>query len=397
MKVLPIGKSMSIGFVIITLACMILFVSAYDAQSAETIKIGIVLSTTGHGASIGTAEKEAIEIEIERINKQGGIFGRQLEAYYENDQSDPANAANAATKLIRDKGVSTVIGTTLTYACMAMLPICEKEGVVNVSLSPGYEITNPLKKWVFRIPATDQQLSQLFLAFASKKLGAKNIALLHTTDSQGISGAKGIIDNVKKYNMNIVITEKLDSKDTNMTLQLTKIKAARPDAIILWASSAPATVIAKNYNQLRMEKIPVIGAHSIGTTDFVKNVGKLVEDGRWIFLGLKGYIADKLPPDDPYRKNVHDPFMQALRKKYGENKKYSPFHGNGYDGVHAVAAALRIAGTDNRAALRDAMEKITFAGFQGEFKYTPTDHDGQDVVKNRIPVILKNGNFWPYK
>jgi branched-chain amino acid transport system substrate-binding protein len=64
-------------------------------------------------------------------------------------------------------------------------------------------------------------------------------------------GAKGITDNAAKYNVSIIITEKFDPKDTNMTLQLSKIKAARPDAILLYGSAPPAIVISKKLPTIR--------------------------------------------------------------------------------------------------------------------------------------------------
>jgi branched-chain amino acid transport system substrate-binding protein len=389
------GKRTKVIFFCMMFACTLMFGSI--AQSADSIKIGVVLCITGYGGALGTPEKEAIQVEMEKINSKGGLLGKQIEIYFEDDQSNPTNSAVATTKLIRDKSVCAVIGSSLTNNCMAMLPIFEREGVVNVSLGAGREITQPLRKWVFRIPATDTKLSPILLSFAVKRLGAQKIALFHGTDASGMMGAQGIIENVEKYNAKIIITEKFDPKDTNMTPQLAKIKAARPDVIILYGTSAPASVIAKNYQQLELEKIPVIGSHGIPTRDFIKIAGEAVEGGRWIFLGLRGYVAEKLQPDDPYRKNVHDPFLEGLKKKYGGDKKYNVFHGNGFDGFHAVIAGLRVAGTDNRVALRDAMEKASFPGFQGEFNYTPTDHDGQDTEKNRIPVIIKGGEFWPYK
>ena len=73
------------------------------SQAAEPIKIGTIFSITGWGGFIGTPQKEAFTALVEDINKNGGIDGRQLEFYYEDDQSIPTNAVIAATKLIRTR------------------------------------------------------------------------------------------------------------------------------------------------------------------------------------------------------------------------------------------------------------------------------------------------------
>jgi branched-chain amino acid transport system substrate-binding protein len=364
-------------------------------RAAEPIKVGVVLGVTGWGGFLGTPTKEAITIAAEQVNRQGGVLGRQIELYIEDDQSNPTNSAIAATKLIRDRKVSIVIGSTLTVLSMPMLPIFEREQVPNISLGAGHEITDPLRKWVFRIPLTDYRLSPMMLKFTVGALGAKKIALFHGTDASGMMGAKGILDTINKFKGSIVITEKFDPKDTNMIPQLTKIKAANPDAIILYGTAAPASVIAKNYQQLGI-KATVIASHGVPTTEFAKLAGKIVEDGRWIFYAPKCLYADQIPADDPWRKSVYDPFRKALMEKYRKSE-VTPFHANGYDAMRIVIEALKIAGTDDRAALRDALEKVNYkGGLLADFKYSPTDHDGQ-TGESMEPLIIKDGKWLPYK
>ena len=373
---------------------LLLLVEGRPLRAAEPIKIGAVLAITGWAGNFGTPQKEGITLVAEEANRQGGVLGRQIEVYFEDDQSNPTNSAIAATKLIRDKNVSFVIGSTLTVFCMAMIPICEREQVPNIASGTGHEITVPLKKWIFRLPLSDYRSSPTMLKFAAKTLGAKRIALLHSTDASGTMGAKGITESVDKYGASIVITESFDPKDTNMIPQLTKVKAARPDAVILYTNAAAASVIAKNGQQLGMET-PVIACHAIPTPEFMNLAGKIVEGGRWIIFGVKDRYADKLSPDDPYRKNLWDPFKKALMERYSKTE-VSPFHLNAHDAMHLVIEAIKIAKTDNRAALRDAMEKVRYQGLIGDFAYSSTDHDGQ-TGENEEPLIIKDGEFWPYK
>ena len=363
-------------------------------QAAEPIKIGAVLAITGWAGGFGTPQKEGITIVAEEANRRGGVLGRPIEVYFEDDQSNPTNSAIAATKLIRDKKVSFIIGSTLTVFCMAMIPICEREQVPNIASGTGHEITVPLKKWIFRLPLSDYRSSPTMLKFAVNTLGARKIALLHSTDASGMMGAKGITENIEKLGGSITITENFDPKDTNMIPQLTKVKAAKPDVIILYTNAAAASVIAKNYNQLGMETT-VVASYAIPTPEFMRLAGKIVEGGRWIIFGYKDRYADKLSPDDPYRKNLWDPFKKALKEKYGKTD-VSPFHLNSHDAMSIVIEALKIAGTDDRAALRDAMEKVKYHGLIRDFAYSPTDHDGYSGEAEE-PLIIKDGEFWPYK
>jgi branched-chain amino acid transport system substrate-binding protein len=365
------------------------------SQAAEPIKIGAVFSVTGWAATLGTPAKEAIQIVVDEVNRKGGVLGRKLEVYFEDDQSNPTNSAVAATKLIRDKNVSILLGSTLTVFTMPILPICDREQIPLLAFGAGHDITVPFKKWVFRIPLTDYRLSPIMLKFATETLGAKKLALLHSTDGSGTMGAKGVMDTVANYGASVIITERFEPADLNMVPQLTNIKAANPDAIILYTSAAPAAVIAKNYQQLGM-KIPVVASHGVPTPEFLKIAGSIAEAGRWTIMGMKVHYADALSPDDPYRKNIYDPFQKALKEKYGRTDVTS-FHANGYDAMNMVVQALQIAGTDDRAALRNALEKVKYRGLLNAYwAYSPTDHDGQtgDGVD---PLVVKDGKWAPYK
>jgi branched-chain amino acid transport system substrate-binding protein len=267
----------------------------------------------------------------------------------------------------------------------------------NISLGAGHEITVPLKRWIFRIPLTDYRLSPLMLQFTVNKLGARKIALLHSRDASGMMGAKGIMDTIDQYKgASIAITEEFEPQDTTMIPQLTKIKAAKPDAIILYTSAAPAAVVAKNWQQLGMEKTIVIGSHGIPTADFTKLAGKIVEGGQWVLFGSKDSYGDQISPSDPWRKNIYEPFKKALKEKYGKDD-YQPPYGTAHEALHIAVEAIKIAGTDDRAALRDALEKVKYEdGMIGDYAYSPTDHDGL-APGAYGPMIVKDMKWRPYK
>jgi branched-chain amino acid transport system substrate-binding protein len=371
---------------------LLLVVEGKPSGAAEPIKIGVVLSLTGRGGFIGTPEKEAITIVAGEVNRRGGVLGRQLEVYFEDDQSNPTNSAVAATKLIRDKKVCCVIGSSLTVGCMAIIPICEREEVLQLVPTP---VTDPFRKWVFKPVLTDYRVAQMMLQFTVETLGARKIALLHSTDAHGMGGAKGVTENSDRYGASIAITENFEPADTSIIPQLTKIKAARPDAILLYANAAPAAVVAKNYHQLGMETT-VIGSQGIPSPEFVRLAGKIAEESRWITFSVKSIYAERLPPDDPFRKNLFDPFMKALKEEYGKTE-YATFHANGHDSMRILVGALKIAGTDDRVALRDALEKVKVQGLLCDFAFSPTDHDGNTRGESYVPLILKDGKWGPYK
>jgi branched-chain amino acid transport system substrate-binding protein len=83
------------------------------------------MSITGPYGFIGTPQKEVFTAMIDDINAKGGIKGRPLELYYEDDKSIPTNAVIAATKLIKDKKVIAIVGTSTSDSALAIVPVCE--------------------------------------------------------------------------------------------------------------------------------------------------------------------------------------------------------------------------------------------------------------------------------
>ena len=142
-------------------------------------------------------------------------------------------------------------------------------------------------------------------------------------------------------------------------------------------------------------KTVVVGGQAILDPEFVRLSGKIVEDGRWIIFGLKDQYADRLPADDPWRVNIYEPFMKALKEKYGK-AEYRNFLPNGHDALVILVEALKIAGTDDRTALRDALEKVKCEGLMGSYAYSATNHDG-NAGELLEPLITRDNKWWPYK
>ncbi len=392
MKRVPV-VFLSVGVLFCVTFCLLSIVAGTPVQAAEPIKIGVVASVTGPAGFVGKPEKMAILACAEMINQEGGLFGRKIEIYLEDDQTNPTTATVATTKLIRDKKVAAIIGGSTTEACQGMIPICEREQVAQLPMAP---LTVPQKKWVFLVPLDDYYLAEKMVAFTVKTLGAKRLAILNESGPYGKKGANGIKAHAPKYGASIIISEQCEATDTDMTPQMTRIKSTKPDALMIFTPAFTAAVIAKNYQQLAMQSLPVITGGGVPSKEFPKLAGKVVEDGRWIPFDPIDLYAEQLPPDDPFRKELYDPLFRAIKQLYGKETEWDGFFRNGYDNIAIVIEALKIAKTDDRAALRDALEKVKYRGFLGTFAYSPTDHQGT-TGETFVPIMIKDGKYWPYK
>jgi branched-chain amino acid transport system substrate-binding protein len=367
------------------------FGSFAPAAAAEPpIKIGIVMPITGPGGFMGTPMKEAAVAIFEGINAKGGINGRKVEYIIEDDQSKPTQAVVAATKLIRDEKVCVIIAASLADSDAAMIPTVEQEQIPMLVSGP---LVAPYKKWVFHLGPGDERGAAHIMDFVVNQMGAKKIGLMRDTAVYGSEGSKFYNVYAKKYpGVSIVIDEKMEMSDTNVIPQLTKIKAAKPDVMII--HSLISGPVAKNYKQLGMTT-PVFGSHAMPSPQFLAQAGTIAEESKWVMTGSKLLIGDKVPANDSFRKNIYEPFKKMLKDKYGPTKDVNVFHPAIHDGCMVAIEGLKLAGTDNRAALRDAIEKVKFEGMVGNYACNPGDH--QCCPKDTMPeMMVKGGEFVPY-
>jgi branched-chain amino acid transport system substrate-binding protein len=320
-------------------------------------------------------------------------LGRPVDLFVEDDESDPATAAAVTAKLIKEKRVSVMIGPSLTASALAMAPVCEQEQVPLIVTGPA-EV--PFEKWVFLLGAGEARGAEHIAEFAVKTLKAKRIGVLHDTSDYGTSGSKVLVGSLGSYpGVSVIIEEQFGLSDTRLAPQLSRIKSANPDLLILYTNGASAAIIANEYKQIGMST-PVLGSHGVSTREFLALAGKTAQEYGWVMIGSKITIAGQLSPEDPFRRDLYDPFRMLLKKKYGPSAEPSEYQAAAYDGIMVALAAIKAADSDDRVAIRSALERIRWEGFVGAFACTSHDHQGSPR-DDSPPMVVKNGEYVPYK
>jgi len=379
--------------VALVMAGLLWMAGGLSVNAAETVKIGFVISVTGPYGFIGTPQKEIIEAAVADVNKKGGIDGKQLEAFIEDDRSVPTNAVVAGTKLIKDKNISALVAASSSDSSAALIPIAEQEKVPYLVTAP---IVNPNKKYVFIVGPGDVRGAAHYLQFAVTGLNAHRLALLSETAVYGKTGSETILKEFKKYpGVSIVTQEKVEVGETSLIPQMTKMKASNADLLLLYATANTAAIAAKNYKQLGMT-MPVLCSNAITIPSFVKAAGDIAEEKGWIFFTLPFNVAEKMSPTSEFRKTLYDPLKRIIQEHFGPSRIPNNFHASTYDDINALVAAIKLAGSDNRDAIRDALEKVRVPGFLGTFAPTPQDHYGS-AVDPMVPVVMKGGEWVPYQ
>ena len=359
--------------ILVVLSIMAFLCSAGAALAAAPIKIGGLFAVTGPAAFLGEPEKNTLELLVREANARGGINGSKIELVIYDTGGDVTKAVQLANKLIRNDKVAAIIGPSTTGETMAVIPIAEKEQVPLISCAAGIKITDPVKKWVFKTPANDHVAAEKILIQA-QKLKQKNIAILTVSDSFGSSGREQLKAMAAKRGFRIVADEVYGPKDTDMTPQLTKIKSAKPDAIICWGTNPGPAIITRNVKQLGI-KAQLYQSHGVASKKFIELASADAAQGVMLPAG-KLAVFDLLKKTDPQAKLLKD-YNDSYRKAYGAEA--STFGGYAYDGFQLIAAAVS-KGAVTAAQIRDGIERGgSMVGVSGIFRMSPRDHNGLDL------------------
>ncbi len=358
---------------------------ALKEEKEESYKIGAIFAITGSASWLGEPERNTVVMYLKEINQAGGINGHPIELIVEDTEGNVTKAVNAVNKLITKDEVLAIIGPSRSGTTLAIIPIIERYKVPLLSCAAAEAIVVPVKKWVFKTPQKDSDATICIFEYM-KGHDITKIAIITGTTGFGDQGRKQLKKLAPDYGIEIVADETYGPKDTDMTAQLTKIMAKKPQAIVNWSIVPAQSIVAKNMRHLGM-KIPLYQSHGFGNVRFAKACGEAGEG--IIFPAGRLLAVDSLPYTHPQKK-----VLAAYKKKYEERYKdaVSTFGGHAYDALYILVGALKKAGPD-RAKIRDAIENTKgFVGTGGTFNYSPTDHTG--LKKDAFEMLtVKNGEF----
>ncbi|MFO1421304.1 MAG: ABC transporter substrate-binding protein [Candidatus Competibacteraceae bacterium] len=353
------------------------------AQAASPIKIGSFLTVTGPASFLGDPELKTLQMYVEDINAKGGINGRPLELVHYDTGGNAKDAVNFVKRMIKNDNVDLIVGGTTSGDTLAVIPEVEKEGIPFISLAAAVEIVEPTKPWVFKVAPTDRMAAARIFEDLRKR-GLTKIALIAGDGGFDKSGREQILKLAPQYGITIVADESYSNKDSDMTAQLTKIRATDAQAILNFGFGQAPAIVTKNIKQLGIA-LPLYQSHGVASKTYIDLAGEAAEGVRLPAAAL--IVAEQLPDTDPQKPVLLD-YKKRFEAKHGP---VSTFGGHGYDGLFIAKAAIERAGGPDKAKVRDEIEKTRgFTGTAGAFNMTPQDHMGLGPDAFKL-VEIRNG------
>ena len=374
---------LSTALATLALAC------AIDAHA--DINIGVIVSTTGPGASLGIPEQNTVKLWPAEIG------GQKVRLTILNGESDPTVAARNAARLINENKVDVIVGPSLTPTSLAALEIVAQGGTPMISLAGGGAIIEPPdgpRRWAFRMAPPESIAVNLALDHMVSQ-GVKKVGVVALATSFGDGYTKTLERLAPTRGIKVVGVERYNQNDISVTAQVLRLLTAQPDAVYIMSSGTPGALPQIELAQ-RGFKGPVYQTQGVANADYLRVGGKNLEGG-YMTVGPV-LVAEQLPDSSVLKKPALE-YVTRYETAYGPGSR-SLFGASTWTALewlqYAVPLAVKKAqpGTPEfRTALRDTLENMKdVVTPEAVYTMSPTNHNGADQ-RSQVLVRIVNGTW----
>ncbi len=352
----------------------------------DTITLGAAVSATGKYSTNGKHTMNGYNLAVERINEMGGVTvdgkSYKLEIIYYDDESTPARGAQLAERLINQDGIKFMLGPYSSGLTKAIAPVTEKYGIPMVEgngasraiFAQGY-------KYVFGVLSTSEQYLSSAIDLAAEKAtqdGRKpqdvTVALAMENDPFSQDIRAGVIDNATAYGMKVIIDDKLPKELNDMAATLTKVKAVRPDVLVVSGHSKGAATAIKQIAAMKVD-VPILALTHCEAADVI---GKFGANADYTLCATQW--AETMSYRDDWFGSAAD-YAKDFEEKFGYAPPYQAAESTA--SVLTYVDAFQRAGSFDTGKVRDALSATDMQTFYGNIKF---DETGKNIAK---PMALR--------
>lgn len=374
------------------LVCMLTITSAADATdgiSATEIHLGQACATKGPAKALGRGMRCGLEVYFQHVNEHGGIDGRQIKLTTINDGYEPAKSEMATRMLIEKKDIFLMIGGVGTPTAKVTVPVCEGHQVPFIAPFTGAEfLRNPYRRYVVNLRGSYFQEMELLAEYLVDKQGLKRIACFYQNDGYGHAGLAGIVQALKRRDMELIGTGTYERNTVAIATGLNDIAQQQPDAVVMVGANLPCAMFIKQAKKhSEFDKTLFCNISFVGTEALLAKLGEAGE----------GCIVSQVVPF-PWNRSIPvvNEFQKAMQQA-GRSEEIGFVSLEGYlAGKLFHEVVKRVDGQLTRESFLDAVDASGAIDLGGiTVTFGSTDHQGMDEVfltqfRNGQVVRLEN-------
>jgi len=369
--------------------------ASFAKVDGDTIVFGAALSFTGKYSTNGKHAKNGYELAVDRINETGGITvggePYKIKIKYYDDESTPARSGQLADRLIKQDGIRFILGPYGSGPTKAMAPVTEKHRIPMVEGNGASRgLFNKGYRYLFAVLSTSEQylteaigLAAEQAILAGKEPNAVRVAIAIENDPFSMDIRAGVLEDAKRFGMRVVIDDKLPRDLTDMTVTLTKVKALKPDMLIVSGHSKGAVLAIRQMAQMKVD-VPMLAMTHCESAGVIDQFGSEAD---------YTLCATQWAPTMTYKDEwfgTSREYTDTFKAAYGYTPPYQAAESTA--AVLVWADALRRAGTFDTESVRNALADTKLETFYGRVMF---DDTGKNIAKPMVLRQIQDGRFVP--
>ncbi len=361
--------------------------AAGAAAAQETYKVGISAGLTGYAATVDRAWRDGVELAAEALNARGGVMGRKIQVIVEDNRSEPQEAVTVYRKMLSSDGAQVFVSGCVSAGNFAAAGLLVRAKVPMMLCSILPQQPDQLK-WAFStLPPAGFEVEKR-LEYLRDKTQIKKVGILHDPTPYA-NLQKSVAEKVAaKYGIEIVAIEQYKQDDADLSVQISKMRAAGAGAVLKIGLGGTTLTAAKNIKQLGADMLLMTSLEDLAVFG---PVAEVLGD-KFFFVASPSQVYDALP-EGPLKAEITK-FLGPWKAKYGDRDPN--WASRGWDGLMLTAAAVEKGKSFEGSAVRDAYEGITgFQGTTGVYNFSAEVHQGitinpfvlATIVNGKIKVV----------
>jgi branched-chain amino acid transport system substrate-binding protein len=345
----------------------------------DTVSFGVLVPVSGPSAPLGKAQQRGAKLGVEYVNGSDA-FDFEIDAVYEDTQTDPAAGRQKAEKVVEEDGVRYVAGALESSVALAVSDYLAGQEAVYTSGAATMELTGPeCTANTFRNETNAAQQMAGVADFAAAELGTN--WWLHTTDdAYGNSAFEQVKRRIESEGLDVDIVgeTKPDFGRENYGPQISRISNSEAEVLILPDTGGDLINFMKQ-------------ASNAGLKDEVEIVGTALF--AQVTRGALGQVAAGTYSSTLYNHKLdtgdNAQFVEAYRSAH--DAPPGSFARVGYELVRTAARGIQTAGTADPTRVRETLEGLEMTTVLGETSYRACDHQSVNPVWTGEIVATDDG------
>jgi len=316
-------------------------------QAKKPYRIGTEQPLTGVAALGGKTAVIGLQMAVDRINRGGGILGRQVELIVADDESQPVTGRRAVEKLVTEDDIDVHVGGYLSTICLACMPVFVEHKVVNmitVCLDTTLT-TSRCNRYTFRPFDFAPAQAVAFAPYLVNKMG-KKWQIAFADYSWGQSTRDAYAAAIKKNGGEVVDTIGIPLGTADMTPFLSKISGQFDGLFLIFFGPDAVRIINQAYDLGLAKKYKFAGDGAIAVSSQLPALGNKIEG----FVGIDRYVPVFDPPlDTPHLHSFLDEAVDRFKKAGLSGALPDRYVQSHYEAMNAVKIGIEKSGFQGRA------------------------------------------------